>query len=335
MRLDRGQTGFALITVMIVVALIAIISSQLIWTQQAQIKRSSFMLHQAQGFAVSYGMEAWVKQGLELDRDNNKTDHLSEMWAQPLPPVEFAGGEISGVMVDAQSRINLNGLLNPNQKIREFWSAAINRYFEQRNQSWPLADLARDWMDADSNPQIYGAESDRYQIEQPPYTAANQMLVSIREVERFAQFNELEPEVRLAIRADFSALPAMTGVNVNTASAAVLSALTDWMNPTIAEAWLQLRIQTPAEEIQVFLDFAVQQTGLDIEKIKASLPDGVVTVNTEFFELNSLVMYGEVEQGINGLFYRPEKGNAALIQRWLTQAFTGTTTANERQSYGQ
>lgn len=134
----RSQAGFALLTVLLVVAVVSLLTAQMFSSQHSQIQRSSVMLHQAQVLSVQWGLEDWVKVGLKLDADNNEIDHLAEMWAQPLPPVSFEAGQVGGQLIDAQSKINLNNVLSAEQTERTLWQGILNRYWQQSGdmQAW-------------------------------------------------------------------------------------------------------------------------------------------------------------------------------------------------------
>lgn len=157
----NSQQGFALLTVLLIVALVTIISANLFSSQQSQIQRSGFMLHQAQALSVQWGLEEWVKSGLKLDGENNKTDHLQELWAQPLPPVPFAEGEVGGFLQDGQARLNLNNVLAAKVTERQLWQKILNRYValmasQQAVDLSSFADLVTDWVDADNEPSPLG-----------------------------------------------------------------------------------------------------------------------------------------------------------------------------------
>jgi general secretion pathway protein K len=317
--MKASQQGFALITMMLVVALVALLSSQILSSQQAQVLRSGFMMHQAQSLAVLWGLESWVKQGLKLDVDDNKVDHLQEIWASPIPPIDFAGGDLSGWLEDEQGRINLNNVLSPDEADRKFWQAVMNRWLQQQNSRWPLFDLVKDWADQDGIPESFGAESDAYQLQEPSYSAGNHPLVSTQEVMMLQEYAGLEESVKVNLQEDFSALPKITPINVNTASERVLIALADWMNATVVEAWIQQREQTPAESVAEFKSFVQSVSGLSTEEMDQAFPKNVLSVQSEFFSLHAQLNYGSVSQGVFGLFYREKDKGVHLIQRWLSQ----------------
>lgn len=320
------QRGFALITVLLVAALVAIISGQLLGQQNAQIQRSGYMLHQAQAMSVAWGLESWVKTGLKLDGENNKTDHLNEVWAQPLPPIPFEEGEISGVLLDAQANLNVNNLLLPvpeqvddaSVTPAKLWAQVFDRYAQQQEFNLALADIIGDWVDQDSEPRMSGAESDQYLLRQPAYSAPNLPMVSVQETLNLAGVEELNYQQKQLLLANLSALPKVVPVNINTAPQAVLLAMSDWMTPQIVEAWISERLVTPAESVEKFHEFMVQASGLTLEEIAKALPQELVAVRSEFFILNGRVDFGLAQQQVSALFYRDGQNQVKLLQRWLS-----------------
>lgn len=316
------QQGFALLTVLLIVALTAILSSQLLYQQHLTLNRSAHMLHQAQSLSVAWGLEGWVKQGLKLDAQNNQTDHLQEMWAQPMVQVPFEGGEISGRLFDLQARINLNNVQHSDAAQRALWQQVIDRWARLNELEVPLAEVLTDWVDADDERLPGGAESDAYLLMQPPYRAANQPLVMVEELRQLQGLQTMPPKVWTRLQRSATALPTVTAINVNTADKAVLMALADWISESTAEAWMAEREQTPADSPQVFVDFLAQQTGEEPEVLKQALPDGVISVNSDYFLLQGLIHYGDSQQGVSAIFYRADPNQVQLVQRWLSVAET-------------
>lgn len=324
LRLVRRSTqkGFALLTVMLIVALVAILSGQLLYQQHLTLNRSANMLHQAQSLAVAWGLEGWVKQGLQLDAKNNKVDHLQEMWAQPMLSVPFEGGEISGQLYDLQGRLNLNNVQESDQAKREVWQVIVNRWAQLVGFELPLAEVLTDWVDANDERLPSGAESDAYLLMEPPYRAANQSLVMLEELKNLQGLQKIEYAVWRLVKSTATALPTVTAINVNTAKKEVLMALADWMDESLAEAWILQRKETPAESVEAFRVFVGQQTGMESAELNEALPDWLLSVNSDYFLLVGQVNYGESLQGLSAIFYRQDQNQVKLVQRWLSVAET-------------
>ncbi|MEA3405620.1 MAG: type II secretion system minor pseudopilin GspK [Pseudomonadota bacterium] len=316
------QQGFALLTVLLIVALVATMSSQLIYQQHLNLKRSTNMLHQAQSLSVAWGLEGWIKYGLKLDAENNQVDHLQELWAQPLVSVPFEEGEISGQLYDLQGRINLNNVQADDKTQREVWQKLIDRWVLNAGLETPLAEVLTDWVDSDEERLPGGAESDAYLLMQPPYRAANQSLVMLEELNKLQGFQKIAYEPWQVIKATATTLPTVTPINVNTASKSVLLVLTDWMDETVVDSWIQLRTETPAQSTADFRAYMELQTGQEATALNEAFPDWLISIRSDYFLLAGQVNYGESQQAISAIFFRPDKTQVQLVQRWLSQPQT-------------
>jgi len=107
----RRQRGIALITVMLIVALAAIIAAQMTTRLQTQMQRSTNISFNQQAYWYALGAEAFTKRVLiKAFKDEPDVTHLEQIWAAEGSnyPVDF--GEISGEISDLQSCLNLNAL---------------------------------------------------------------------------------------------------------------------------------------------------------------------------------------------------------------------------------
>jgi len=110
-RHPKKQQGIALITVMLIVALCAIIASQMTIRLQTQMQRSTNISFNQQAYWYAMGAEELAKRLLmKAFKDEPEITHLEQVWAQEERsfPVDF--GEISGEITDLQACLNLNAL---------------------------------------------------------------------------------------------------------------------------------------------------------------------------------------------------------------------------------
>ncbi len=315
MAIRHKQQGFALITVLMVVALVTIIASQLIHQQALTIQRSANMIHQAQASSVAWGLETWIKKGLRQDAQQNEIDHLTEQWAVPMMPIPFAGGQVSGQLFDLQAKINVNNLQETDQNKRKAWQVIIQRFLTQQQLEADLAEVIEDWVDADNNALFNGAESDYYLLKVPAYRAANQKLVLVQELGLLKGFTR---QVVQQISPYITTLPAITKININTANATVLQALAIWMSADIANEWVTKRQEKPAQTIAEFRIFLVAQLpNFTNEDITKDLPDYIIDVKSNYFFLQGLIEYGQAKRSLLGIFMRDDNKEVKLIQRWV------------------
>jgi len=107
----QHSQGVALITVMLIVALAAIIAAQMTARLQMQLQRTTNILFNQQAYWYAVGAETFGKQVLVTAfKDDKDVTHLGQIWAQgeTTYPVDF--GEITGEITDAQACLNLNAL---------------------------------------------------------------------------------------------------------------------------------------------------------------------------------------------------------------------------------
>lgn len=305
------QQGFALMTVLLVMALVSILIGTLIYQQGREIRQTTIMLNQAQAVAVAAGLEAWVKKGLSLDGRHSVIDHLNEQWAQPLPPVTFAGGQLSGQLMDAQARVNVNNLTLSGEPLR-YWRAVIERLMKAASVSVAV-DVLQDWVDADDVPQPEGAESDTYLLQTPAYRTPNRAIVDLAAL-RGARGVASQQVQRM--RPFLVALPEPTPVNVNTAGEMVLRALAPLMEDAVVQAWMQARIASPAKKVEDFWRFVADRLQQPLEAVQQALPEWAISVSSRYFRLDGRLHYGDAQVHMGGLFYRDGQ-KTRLIMRWF------------------
>ena len=260
-----SQRGVALITVMLIVALCAVIASQMTARLQMQMQRSANITFNQQAYWYAMSAEAFTKRVLisTLKADKNVTN-LGQLWAQEEKayPVDF--GEISGKITDLQSCLNLNALRAPvgsfkpsddndnnnNNTSRNgkketknlariaFEGLLINLSLEGVSQfeAESMADALTDWLDANSGiSSAGGAEDSDYASREFPYLAANNYLASVNELRVIAHFS---PTVIEAIKPYVCVLPEneQHKVNINTIDSEHIELLQALLDSTLEEA---------------------------------------------------------------------------------------------------
>lgn len=107
----KKQQGVALITVMLIVALAAVLASQMTARLQMQMIRATNINFNQQAYWYAMGAEAFGRRVLiTAFEDEPDTTNLGQIWAQgeTTYPVDF--GRISGEISDLQACLNLNAL---------------------------------------------------------------------------------------------------------------------------------------------------------------------------------------------------------------------------------
>jgi len=111
-RSKKNQQGVALITALLISALVTVAAVAMASRQQLDVRRTGNMLEADQAYMYALAAEALAIQVLNVDRGLNQIDTLDDIWNEELPPTIIEGGMISGSIDDLQGRFNLNNLID-------------------------------------------------------------------------------------------------------------------------------------------------------------------------------------------------------------------------------
>ncbi len=229
-----SQSGVAIITVLLMVALATITVVSMTTRQRLDIRRTANQQSLQQAKALALAGEKFAAATLmrdKIDIKAGKTDSLDDDWAQSLPPVPVDQSTIKGCVFDLTGHYNLNNLVTEKGSVNRDELTRFIRLLKYLNIDVNKASAIVDWIDKDSEPfGADGAESDYYSSLEPPYRPGNRLMASISElkmVKGFAQANEDEKADYDLLIAHISALPEYTKINVNTATPAVIASIDD------------------------------------------------------------------------------------------------------------
>lgn len=295
----RQQQGVALITAVLIVALVTATAVAMATRQQVDIRRSANIFSNDAAYLFALGAEDYARNVLQWDGDPNKgdpnVDHLGENWAQTVSvPVE--GAMLSGSVQDLQGRFNLNALVDNSGQAPN--PAMVNRFrhlLRLLDLDEAIADAVVDWIDADTTPQpsFGGAEDDFYTLQDPPYRAANTFMASASEL-RLVRGVDAEAYDKLIPLV--SALPAAdTAINVNTAPAAVLAALHDDMTLQDGADLVKDREGSEFTDKDQFINHNQKTNQID---------PNLVAVNSSYYLLNAVAEYDQTVARLHSLFRR-------------------------------
>ena len=291
------ERGVALITVLLVVAVLTGIVSRLTLSSEIWIRQVQGGAAMSQARQVARAAEQWV--GLILMEDTNDHDGRQDIWARPLPPLPVAWGEVDGRIEDMQGRFNLNNLVTAKGQVDSASLERFRRLLRILELDPGIAEATVDWIDPDSLPTgAGGAEDSFYRTRQPPYFAANRRL-DVAEELRLVR--GVDGNAWQALKPHVAALPEATGVNLNTATPAVLAAAVPaWGPPYQAlnrgERWSKETDREPFASREAFIGEAFDEAPED--------PVGGITVKSQFFEAHLNASFGRVEHRLATLYFR-------------------------------
>lgn len=295
----------ALLTAILITALVTVIAVAMASQQQLDIRRTANVLDDDRAYVFALGVESWAQRILVRDRQNSQTDDLTEDWAVVLPPLSVEGATVMGHIVDMQGRFNLNDLVK-NGKVSPPDVKRFQGLLNAVGLSPDLADAVVDWIDPDQNVTFpSGAEDTEYMSMDPPYRAANQPMVSPSELMLVKGFdadsyNKLAPYI--------STLPAYTAINVNTAPAQVLMALVPGLDSGTAKTIVD---DAKNKGFASVAEFQKEVGNLAMPADKAT----AASVSSQYFLVWSDTHFGRAQLQLYTLLSRNASGVVSVVER--------------------
>jgi general secretion pathway protein K len=304
--LNIKERGIAVISAMLIAALVASISSFLLFEHQMLINRIENHFSATQARWMSMASIEWSRAIMADDAKLGQIDHLKEPWATKLPKTSFESGTIQGFILDEQAFFNLNNLSrstisNDNE------SQALKRFISQAGGNTSAVDALVDWIDKDSEVTLpNGAEDNTYIAQALSYKSANQLLTEIGNLSRVLGFtNEMVARV-----AQYSVvLPEVTPVNINTASAEVLRFAFPELTQFQVESIIAQRNKKSFENIGEFIKMLSDVSQLSSKKILANQ----ISVGSKYFLVNVQARYGKTTVNTSALLLRNNTGWPQII----------------------
>lgn len=320
----RAQRGVALITVLLVVAVVTVVCAGLIARQELAIRSSANQLHTRQALQYALGGEALARailvRDLRAGDPRTPVDHLGEAWARPLTSFPLDdGGELVVRIEDATARFNLNGVVRQG-RVNEQGLKQFRRLLLRLGIEAPYGERLVDWLDKDQEPTgANGAEDNQYLLNQPPYRAANRVMADVSELRLLAGMTEADYRRLLPF---VTALPSDATLNVNTAGALVLSSLGDPLSPSVAESLVAARGREGFKTVDAFLGQpALAGLGLEAQGL---------AVGSEYFRVTSEVRLGDRRQVLVSTLQRSNDGRVRVLARDLGQGGLPLTLNKEQ-----
>jgi general secretion pathway protein K len=233
----RGERGFALLSVMLVLALLAVVVTEFAVSTRLE---SSMIRSYKDGVLAGHLAEAAIQQALReilgpgtivaLDDDGSLSFYRApdasalpiKMSRLPRQRVALGAGEFSYRISDEESRVNVN-TASPDRMERLLTAVGLDKQARDI-----VNDSLQDWKDADDLHRANGAESEDYYLKLPvPYRARNGALQDTAEL---LQIRGVTPEIYRGVQgrpglADLTTVVGRDTINMNTAPATVLMAL--------------------------------------------------------------------------------------------------------------
>ncbi len=328
------QQGVALIMVLIIVALMVIIATQLVAERNLHARRTSNIILSDNAWEFALGAEKLAAIALVKSLKNEDTVHLEQAWALNQVVFPIDGGSITAELKDLRSCFNLNGVLatskknssgegenEPNNSASKqdankplagelvFSELLTDLQIEDINPK-ALAATLRDWLDEDQQPAgIDGREDYEYEGRTLPYRTANTLLGSRTELATISGYNG---DLIARILPYICIIPGVTDLvlNVNTIAKdqpELLSSFYDKLDKNTASSILSVR---PAK-------------GFDKNSFNAELPADVrlhpgaqIDFTSPYFSMTAKVALARTRVNLKSLFeYQGDSNDIIILAR--------------------
>ena len=316
---SRNQRGVALLTILLIVALVTALMYHLMTRQALVVAQTRQLIRADQSLAYAFGAEAYARQILFQDWNDpagRALDTLTEAWAVPLAPFDIDEGTLEISIEDLDRRFNLNSLAGQDaaKNLVRFKTLLAALGLDP-----VVADAWRDWVDADSEASGFGAEDGAYLVAKPPYRTANQPAASTSEI---ALLGLLNPEQLARLLPYVTTLPTTTlKINVNTADAPTIEALSSRVS--LAQAETIVQSERHYEDVNVLL--------AEVPELSDSVD--AMTVVSSYFEIHSRAEIDGFRTELTSVVYRdPTTGKMTLLSRDFGKRLPSIVEMQESQN---
>lgn len=236
----HNQRGVALIVVLLIVAIIAIIATNITGRNQLSVRRTMNLAQYDQAFWYAISAEELAKKILKQDLDDSEGRvHRQQYWAMADVVFPAEHGEIGGKITDMRACFNLNALSaeskeneNGQPKLplaaKQFKGLLVALGMDDFSAE-RLTHTLKDYIDDDTTASPYGAEDAEYEARNVPYRAANTLMSHRSELRAVMGFTQ---DIYLKLAPYVCAIPGndKQELNVNTIEveqAALLAGMLD------------------------------------------------------------------------------------------------------------
>ena len=231
--------------------------------------------------------------------------------ARLKPLYEFDQGQLKIQIIDLQSRLNINNLVTEDGELNELVYAQFSKLFNTLALDLQLLDTLVDWLDKNSLPKSLNGEDDGYLALETPYRVANRQLVHLSELMLLKGWNR---QVFELVAPHVTALPTATLINVNTASATVLSTLAEQLTPVNSENLVASQQNGGFDTMEQFLTHE-QLAGIKVNSAAAD-------VSSHYFASYVESSFAEKTVRLQSVLYRdPGSGEIKLVSRDRSSLF--------------
>jgi general secretion pathway protein K len=255
---NRGKRGMALLLVLMIVALMTSLLTDLAFSTMVDMRLTETFRDSTKAYYLAKG---GINAGrMILQADSNRYDSLEESWSKGVINYPVGEGSVTIRIEDQDGKLSLNDMVNKNnpQTIMtdRFYRLLVVMGLDSLADPAELTAALIDWIDTGNDPYteihtdgqslpVSGAEDIYYQSQAQPYKSKNGPLETLQELSLIKGFT---PEIVRQISPHL-AVNGSVAVNINTASAEVLMALDLQISDDTAQAIVNYRKTKPIKSI--------------------------------------------------------------------------------------
>ena len=238
----KRNEGYALLTVIIILAIMTPLVINLSYKTMVQITGADYLASKIKSREVARaGLESAI---LALKEDNKDYDSYLEEWGEfremsLFSATFFEEGSFTGSISDEEGKINANRII-AGINTRE----QLTRLFEMIGVDTDLLDAITDWVDSDDEPELTGAEDNYYSTLENPYYSKDAPMNNIYEMRLIKGMSDdifLGKDEKKPLYHYLSTYGNDGRININTASYEVLLSLSEDLSANTVEDVLHYR----------------------------------------------------------------------------------------------
>lgn len=312
------QRGVAIVMALLLAALAITVVSSLFWQQNVQVRSIENQRFQLQKQWVMRGAFDWARLILREDAKSNRADYLGEPWSVPLEDTRLdqyvdntktgddpTNATLSGHIIDAQSRLNLTNLASAGV-VDAPTVQAFERLLSAQGLDPSLAAPAAKLVASTTvQPAQFNQDGSVRTPAVPPKLLALTQVDDLLAVPGFTQ------EVIDKLKELVVFLPVATPININTASAQVISARIAGLSLSDAQQIVTTRDQAYFRNL---VDFKARWTNTKVPVPNSSL----VNTQSNYFIIHGRVQLDRSALEANALIERkPVTGKTRIV--WIRE----------------
>lgn len=307
-----------------------VLTSSLMLSQQVSLRRTANIINGDQAKLFTLAAENLGMLLLKRDLKDTPNDHMGEDWALssltgvdiPIPGFEHLPEQdqpsVNVRIQDLNSRFNLNNLINKkgqaSTKDLEMFKRLLRTIGLSEVEN--IANSIVDWVDKDIDPTFPdGAEDNDYMGLEIPYRAANQLFISPTEL---YLVKGMTPQIYEKLFPFIAVLPTRTKINVNTATAELLTSISDSLTMKDAQEIVKERDekfkQSGFAKLDQFIKLNVIGALVKKDKKLLALITEKFSVQSDYFLVTSMAQYGEGRMNLYSVVARDKKKVRVVVR---------------------